>query len=388
MRIAIQAADLDHPRIDGTRVYILSLLRRFGTLSPQDEFIIYHKNNFNPELVPPDFANYLVKKIKSPMLWTQTRLAYELSKDKPDVLWMPMHNLPIINKALKNRKTDKPKIIVTIHDLAFKIFPDHFPKKDLMKLNLLTGLAVKYADKIITISESSKKDILKFYPRTKAEKIKVIYHGFDAELFSAPRNINQEKELKRRLGIEDEYILYTGAIQPRKNLETLIRAYEICKKRTPSRLKLVLAGEKAWMWENIEKLAQSRSFSGDIIMPGKLKFCDLGPLMRGASLYAYPSLYEGFGITILEAMASSVPVICSHNSSLPEVGSEAVLYFSDNNAEDLALKIEKVLGDEKLRRDLVAKGREQIKKFSWDQCARETLEFIKGAAEKEQFPQN
>lgn len=382
MRIAIQAADLDHGRIDGTRVYILHLLRRFGAISPQDEFSIYHKKDFNPELTPPDFPNYRIKKISWPLFWTQTRFAYEIIKDKPDVLWMPMHNIPVITKILKNKET---KITVTIHDLAFKIFPDHFPEMDLLKLNFLTGLVVKHADKIIAVSESSKKDILKFYPRIKEEKIKVIHHGFDAGLFDQPRNIEKESGLKNRLGIEGNYILYSGAIQPRKNLITLIKAFEILKKEKGeikgknrnNGLKLVLAGEKAWMWENIVKFAQSRLVKEDIIMPGKLKFCDLGHLMRGASLYAYPSLYEGFGITILEAMASGVPVICSQNSSLPEVGGKAVLYFADNSAEDLAQKIEEVLSDDKLRQNLISAGREQIKKFSWDKCAWETLEWIK-----------
>lgn len=374
MRIAIQAADLDYDRIDGTRVYILHLLRRFGAISPQDEFTIYHKKDFNPELTPPDFSNYRVKKIPWPLFWTQIRFAREIIKDKPDRLWMPMHNIPVMAKILKNKET---KITVTIHDLAFKIFPGHFPKKDLGKLNFLTALAVKYADKIIAVSESSKKDILKFYPKIKEEKIKVIHHGFDGGLFSQPRNIEKERELKKRLGIEGEYILYSGAIQPRKNLITLIKAFEMLGNKTQSRLKLVLAGEKAWMWENIVKFAQSRQTKEDIIMPGKLKFCDLGHLLKGARVYVFPSLYEGFGITILEAMASGVPVVCSRNSSLPEVGGNAVSYFSDNDCGDLAQKIEAILSDEKLRQNLIFAGREQIKKFSWDKCARETLEFIK-----------
>lgn len=381
MRIAIQAADLDYNRIDGTRVYILNLLRRFGALSPEDEFIIYHKEDFNPELAPPDFPNYKIKKIKSPLFWTQTRFAYELIKDKPDVLWMPMHNIPIITKILKNKKT---KITVTIHDLAFKIFPGHFPKRDLLKLNFLTNLAVKNADKIIAVSESSKKDILKFYPSVAPEKIRVIHHGFDSDLFQ--KEISSDKITKqltaylprRQAGNlqPKNYILYVGALQPRKNLETLIESFNLIKKNNPE-IKLVLAGGKAWMWESVFKKAEKSPYSKDIIITGTIPFEDIVILYRNASLFVFPSLYEGFGIPVLEAMAAGAPVICSRNSSLPEAGGEAVLYFNAHNAEELAGKIDSILSDKKLGDDLIAKGWEQIKKFSWDKCARETLEWIR-----------
>ena len=375
MRIAIQAADLDYYRIDGTRVYILNMLRRFGKLSPEDEFIIYHKKDFNPELAPPNFSCYQVKKITSPLCWTQTRLAYELIKDKPDALWMPMHNLPL----LKNKKI---KTTVTLHDLAFKIFPHYFLPGDLFKLNFLTNLAVKRADKIIAVSQSSKKDILKFYPSVAPEKIRVIYHGFDAELFNQARNEEKEKALKDKLGIKGAYLLYSGAIQPRKNLKVLIAAFEWLKNRKADdelkKIQLVLAGEKAWMSDEIINEAKASQYSSDIILPGKIKFEDIGHLMRGASVYVFPSLYEGFGITVLEAMAAGAPVICSRNSSLPEVGGEAALYFDDENSSaDLAEKIERVLKNQDLKKDLIKKGLEQIKKFSWDKCAQETLEWIK-----------
>lgn len=370
MKIAIQAADLDHARIDGTRVYILNLLKYFGKLDPASEFLIYHKNKFNPELVPPNFSNYKIKKIFAPLFWTQTRFAYEIWKDRPDILWMPMHNAPLIRRK-------KMKTIVTIHDLAFRYFPEHFPKKDLLKINLLTGLAVRNADGIIAISRSSKKDILKFYPETKARKIKVIYHGFDPEVYEKPRDLVKEKEVKERLKIRGEYLLYIGAIQPRKNLGVFIEAYNSLKTGQYADLSLVLAGEKAWLSEKTVKKAQESPFSADIIMPGRLKFCDLGHLCRGAGIFVFPSLYEGFGIPPLEAMAAKVPVILANNSSLPEVGGDAAQYFDAKNPHDLAEKIQRVLGDENLRVTMIARGLEQAKKFSWEKCARETLEYLK-----------
>jgi len=374
MRIAIQAADLDYERIDGTRVYILNLLKYFGKLDSSSEFLIYHRGKFNPELTPPNFSNYAIKKIPAPFLWTQTRFAWEIWKDKPNVLWMPMHNAPLIRR-------NSNKTFVTIHDLAFKYFPANFPKRDLLKLNLLTGLAIRNCDRIITISEATKNDILKFYPSIPAEKIRVIYHGFDPEVYALPRNLEKESAIKNQLKINGNYLLYIGAIQPRKNLEVLISAFNQLKSAKRKELSfqnlaLVLAGEKAWLSEKTVQMAQNSPFSADIILPGRLKFTDLGHLCRGARIFVFPSLYEGFGIPILEAMAARVPVISARNSSLPEVGGKACLYFDATNPTDLADKIQLVLADENLRAAMIAKGLAQTKKFSWEKCARETLAYL------------
>lgn len=370
VKIAIQAADLDHDRIDGTRVYILNLLKQFGRLDPDSEFLIYHRGKFNSELVPPKFFNYKIIRKPFPFLWTQIRFAWEIWKDKADILWMPMAALPVLRRK-------KLKTVVTIHDLAFKYFPEYFTSKDLRKLNLFADFSIHNADKIIAISEATKNDILKFFPDIDAKKIGVIYHGFSDGIFSAPRDPAEEEKIKKLLGIEGEYILYSGALQPRKNIEKLIEAFDIFKKDSGSPIKLVLAGERAWLWENIEKRAEISPYKEDIIIPGKLKFEAVGHLFRGAGVFVYPSLYEGFGITVLEAFAAGVPLITADNSSLREVGGDAALYFDGQDAEELGWQIGSILTDEKLRHDLIAKGQERIKKFSWEKCAQETLEFLK-----------
>ena len=381
MKIAIQAADLDAPRIDGTRVYISNLLKYFGALDKTSRFLIYHKNNFNPELAPPEFPNYEILKKCWPLFWTQMRLGASLFRRKPDVLWMPMHNIPIF-------KSKRIKTFVTIHDLAFKYFPECFTWRDRIKLNLLTKWAVEKSDKIITVSESSKRDILKFYPDIQKEKIRVIHHGFDGEIYKQERDFEKGEKIKNKFGIGGKYILYLGALQPRKNLKVLIEAFEKIKKselssghpeRYPelSSVKLVLAGEKAWLWEDIFKKINESEYKSDIITPGRIKFEDLGHLMRGAEIFCFPSLYEGFGIPILEAMAARVPVICANNSSLPEAAGDAALYFDGKNSNELAEKIKSILDNNDLKNSLIAKGVEQIKKFSWEKCARETLEYLK-----------
>jgi glycosyltransferase involved in cell wall biosynthesis len=373
MKIAIHSADLDHERIDGTRVYLLNMLKNFALLDQKDSFLIYHQNNFNPQLAPPTFANYFVKKLPFSFFWTQTRFAWQLFRDKPAVLWMPVHNMPIIRR--KNLQT-----VVTIHDLAFKIFPQYFPAKDLVKLNRLSDLSIKNATRIIAVSQATKKDILKFYPQITENKISVVHHGFDVQLFSQKISQQESEELLKNYKLKAKsYILYVGAIQPRKNLEVLIEAFEKVKIKSASRrteLKLVIAGAPAWQYEaTLEKIAQSK-FKKDIIVTGTVPFADLAVLYQNAAVFVFPSLYEGFGIPVLEAMASGVPVIVANNSSLPEVAGEAALYFDTTDAAALAACLERVMLDETLRSALIEKGRQRAAEFSWQKCARQTLDII------------
>jgi glycosyltransferase involved in cell wall biosynthesis len=374
MKIAIQAADLDSQRIDGTRVYILNLLKYFGKLDSSSDFLIYHKKDFNPELAPPEFPNYKIIRKNLFYIWTQTRFAMEIWKDKPDILWMPMQALPIIRR--KNLKT-----VITVHDLAFKIFPDQFTKNDLRRLNFYADYAIKRADKIIAVSQSTKKDIFKFYPKINGDKIKVIYHGFNSELYSKKYTNEEIKVVNTKYKIPNtRYLLYVGAIQPRKNLKLLVEAVEKLKEDGKnSDLKLVLVGKPAWMADDILKRINDSSAKKDIILAGQINFKDLSKIYQGASAFIFPSLYEGFGIPILEAFSSEIPVVCANNSSLPEVGGDAVLYFENNSSQDLAIQIEKVLSGEEIKKDLVVKGLLQLQKFSWEKCARETLKYMKGA---------
>ena len=142
MKIAIQASDLDHSRIDGTRVYLFNLLKNFGKIDNANVFSIWHKTKFNPSLVPSIFPNYEIHQTSFPVAWTQTRFALEIWREKPDLLWMPMQAIPIFKR--KGLKT-----IVTIHDLAFKYFPEHFPKSDLIKLNIFSKLAIEKVTKLL-----------------------------------------------------------------------------------------------------------------------------------------------------------------------------------------------------------------------------------------------
>lgn len=369
MRIAVQASDLDHARIDGTRVYLRELLKRFGGLSSETDFTLYHKGQFNPVLAPPRISNYAEVSLSFPWAWMQTRFALELFLRRPEKLFLPIQAAPVFLPR-------GVEVTATIHDLAFRRFPETFPRQDLWKLNFMLETAVKRADKLIAVSESTKRDLLEFFPDIPESRIRVIHHGFGGEFFGTRLSDTVLSETLNTFHLQlGTYILYVGALQPRKNLVRLIRAFEQVKKTTPD-MKLVLAGEEAWLSQEIIETWEMSPVRDDIVLPGRVSFETLRVLYQGARMLAFPSLYEGFGLPILEAFASGVPVLTANNSSLTEVAGDAALYCQAESVGDIVEKLELLWKDETLRADLVQKGNKRLEQFSWDKCATETLSYI------------
>jgi glycosyltransferase involved in cell wall biosynthesis len=377
LKIAINCSELDFERIDGTRVYVSQVVSRLGNIDTEDQFLLYHRKKFNPVLAPVTGANFREIILPDQAGWTYRRFSESLVREKPDVCWLPMHHLPL-------KRDCTTKFIVTIHDLAYEKFPEHFPLIDRWKLHFFSKHAILGADKIIAISQSTKKDILEFFPEIKEEKIAVIYHGYDQKRFSLSKS---KKEIlndlialgiTRDLKVIPKYLLYVGAIQPRKNLQTLIKAFEQLKQLAIFKdWKLVIAGASAWKAEKVLKKIFSSSQRRDIILTGGIKFEYLASLYQGAVVFIYPSLYEGFGLPVVEAFASGIPVIVADNSSLREIGRGAALSFQTNDYQELADKIVQVVTNETEKQRLIVAGRVAAKKFDWDVAARETLNFLK-----------
>ncbi len=372
MRVAIQARDLDHNRIDGTRVYLKQLLERFADLAPEVKFTLYHRDIFNHHLVPRKAPNYTEVRLPGRIAWMQTSFALEMFRRKPDRVFLPLQAAPLFFPS-------RPDIIATIHDLAFQFYPETFPLYHRLKLQVFLRILLWRAKKIICVSHATKRDLLHFFPRLAPERVRVIHHGFDASFFEERVGEEQARPLlDQYLLTSQKYLLYVGALQPRKNIIRTIEAFENLKKNNEDyqEYKLVLTGEAAWLSQDILKAAENSVYTKDIILTGGVDFEALRILYQHTALFIFPSLYEGFGLPILEAFASRVPVLVSENSSLREVAGEGAWYCDAFDSEDMARQIVTILSDSHLQEQLIARSQAQLKKFSWERSAQETLDFI------------
>jgi glycosyltransferase involved in cell wall biosynthesis len=273
--------------------------------------------------------------------------------------------------------------VTTIHDLTPMVMPC-FPSRTAFFLKFLLTRSVKSSAAIITVSENSRQDIIRICGVPES-KLHVIYEGYDRALFNTvPPEPVLLQDLLARLAINRPYILHHGAIQPRKNLPRLIAAYRRMLVRNPQlNFNLVLAGPLGWQPEETINAARSDNASrGKVVITGALSDGDLSLLVRGASLEVIPSLYEGFCLPMVEAMACGIPTIAANSSCLPEISGGILRYFSPDSTEDIATCIEAVLLSRDLQAELAARGRERAQKFSWDLCAQQTVAVLEQVARK------
>ncbi len=367
MIIGIDGNEANVKQKVGVSVYAFNLLKEFSKKARADlRFIIYLKSYPLSDL-PSENINFKYKVIVAP-LWSQIFLPLELYKNKTiDVFFTPAHYAP--------RFCPIP-YVVTIHDLSYFYYPGEFLRKDLYKLKHWTRYSIQKAKHIITVSEGTKHDVIKFY-KVPEKKLTVVYNGYEKETRNKKQETSFSNNLSYGLKIEN-YILYVGTVQPRKNISALLKAFAKFKRQNFS-FKLVLAGKKGWLYKKIFTQVKDLELEKDVIFTGYLSDERLVQLYSHAFCFVLPSLYEGFGLPLLEAMNNDCPVIASNSSSLPEIGGDACLYFDPQREVELLEKLNQLKNNRKLRGELITKGKEQIKHFSWQKCAQETLEIIKSA---------
>lgn len=272
-------------------------------------------------------------------------------------MFMPIQQIPYLRPG-------KMKTVAVVHDLAVHLYPEQFRYKDWLLLHVFSAHAVREADDIIAVSQATADDVAKYYGRT--QRVHVIHHGVDHERFRVSGGEVSIRAFKK------PYILYVGQLQPRKNLVRLIRAFEQLKWSRPE-LQLVIAGGHGWLKQPILEAIKKSSAAKDIVLPGVVPDNLLPALYRQAEVFVLPSLYEGFGMPILEAMACGCPVVTSNVSSMPEVAGEAAVLVEPIDTESIAAGIKEALGR---REDLTRRGLRRARQFSWEKVAVQTLEVI------------
>ena len=326
--------------------------------------ILYVRKNQKIDFPLPN--NWKVKEIKFFRFWTQVGLSFEMLLHKVDVLFIPAHTVPIIHP----RNTT-----VTIHGLEYEFCPQAYSLWERFYMRWSIKNSCKWAEKIIAVSENTKKDLIKLY-KVPENKIEVIYEG--VEINNQETRSKDQENTKYQIP-NTKYLLFIGRLEERKNVSGIIEAYKILKEKYNIPHGLVLAGSSGYGYEKIKFKIQSRlgGTKLEIIELGYISENKKWELLSGADVFMFPSLYEGFGLPILEAQSVGVPVVTSNLSSLPEVADGGALLVNPRNPFEIAEATYKIISDENIKKDLIQKGLENVKRFSWDKCAEDIAEIFK-----------
>jgi len=275
------------------------------------------------------------------------------------------------------RPRNAKKFIVTIHDVIIKAYPHGHDEETINQVDGQLKKVLVEADLLVADSHNTKSDLLKFYDVSDS-KVKVIYPGVrnNDQYSSSEAKIPSRQARRIFLQSREPYILFVGTIEPRKNIQGLIRAFNLLKKGRGIGHKLIIAGMKGWMYEDIFREYESSEFKDDIIFKGYVGDKELAGLYKNASVFVYPSFYEGFGFPILEAFGYGVPVVTSRTSSCGEIAGDGALLISPENYEEISEAISKIINDEELRNNLAQRGFVRAKGFSWENTAREFVKLF------------
>ena len=359
IKAAFDARMIDHP---GIGRYIRNLLATMTGLSLDLELRVFG----DPKKLA-GFKNVKIEEYDAPVYHWRQFFSHPFKKYNPDVVHIPHFNVPL--SGLKN-------LVVTIHDFIYLKIPESRPgfEKSIAVREVIHS-AIRKADRIIAVSENTKKDIVEFAPESR-DKISVIYEAVDPA-FKMIQNSELKEAIRKKYRLPQEIILFVGSLKRHKNIERLIDAYKRLKEKGV-RHRLVIIGRYRPREDEILKKINSC----DALYLGEVPADDLVMLYNLADLFVLPSLYEGFGLPVLEAMACGLPVVCSNISSLPEVAGDAAHYFNPEETGDMADAMEKVLMDKNIRQRLIDKGLTNIKRFTWDKAALSTFMVYQGVCGK------
>lgn len=343
-------------KIDQKNQYILFFDRGVGDAG------YFKRKNSQIKFFPySDYKKFL------PLLYSHWLTAAFLAKQNLDVFHSPASTIPLAYSY---------NTVITIHDLAIYENPKWFPKQ-IFATRISVPQSLKRAKKIIAVSRHTASDLEKFLKVPK-DKISVVYNGVEARRDLDEVDPSAREQIRKKFNIPQDFILFIGTLQPRKNIEGLIFAFNrLLKTEHLKNIHLVIAGQKGWGYRPIFKMVKDLALTKKVIFTDYVSPEDKIRLLNAASVFVFPSFYEGFGLSILEAMSQGTPVVTSKTASMPEVAGKAGYLVNPKRVEDLASAIKEVLTNKDLRKKMIRLGYEQAKKFSWSKCAGETIEVYK-----------
>ncbi len=353
MLVGIDASRATPPPRTGTENYSVGLIRALVERGRQ-RYRLYFRAPPPPELrgLSAD-----VRVLAAPRLWTHTRLAWEMLRRRPDALLVPAHVLPLVHPR---------RSLVTVHDVGFRFFPQAHPWRQRLYLELSTRWAARRAWRLLADSEATRRDVTRLY-RVPPDRISVVYPAVDA-VYTPEAPPGEAETIRARYGLLSPYLLYVGTLQPRKNVATLLRAFAEWGRHDVA---LVLVGKAGWGGEaqRLHALVEHLGLGDQARFLGHAPAADLPGLMRHAEALALPSLHEGFGMPLAEAMACGTPTLAARTSSLPEVVGDAGLLVSPRDTTAWAAALDRLLSDSTLRADLRERGLARARQFTWQRAA-------------------
>jgi glycosyltransferase involved in cell wall biosynthesis len=368
MLVGIDASRAAVARRTGTENYSLHLIRGLLDLDDAHRYRLYFNQAPTQDLFGPRAER---RELRFPRLWTHVALSWEMLSSPPDLLFVPSHVLPVIHPRCS---------VATIHDLGFHYYPEAHTLFQNVYLRWSTRHNARASVLVLADSLATQQDLIRYYGLA-SSKIAVVYPGRD-ETLAPVTEPPLLAAMHDRYDLQQPYLLYVGTLHPRKNLVRLVQAYARFLSQPAGRAAdplLVLAGQKGWLYHEISDEVRRLGLGERVRFTGFVPEQDLAALLSGALAFVFPSLYEGFGLPVVEAMACGTPVICSQSSSLPEVAGDAALLVDPLDTEALAAALVRVVGDEGLRRELVQRGFQQARQFSWQRCAWETRDALEEA---------
>lgn len=361
MNIGLDGNEANVQNRVGSGQYAFQMLQEFSK-SKKHNFVVYLKENPNSDL-PKESDSFKYKVFGPKKLWTQFALPLKLTfRPKIDIFFSLGHYGPRFSKI---------PYAITIFDLSYLHFPKLFNKDDLFQLVNWSKYSMAKSKHIFAISNSTKSDIIKNYKMDKS-KITVTYMGYNQNLFKLQSKSTVEN-VRSKYKIVGDFIIFVGTLQPRKNIERLIEAFAQLKSDS---LKLVIVGKKGWIYDQILNKAKELKIERNVIFTGFVPELDLPPLISGAKAYVLPSLWEGFGIPVIEAQACGTPVVVSNTSSLPEIVGDSGVLVDPQSTKSIGEGIEKILKNPTFASELSEKGTKNAQRFSWSKCAEQTLAVL------------